>query len=130
EVSVGGAMPPGRSVYGASTVPAGGGGAFHLARGDTVTIVNDAGTQVVDFWCLSLEGEAEYLSMGHCREVLAKLFFEPGDVLISNRYTPLLEYLEDTAGGRHDTLIAACSEEMYLRFGRGKGHPSCASNFA
>ncbi|MGE0212961.1 MAG: DUF1989 domain-containing protein [Parvibaculaceae bacterium] len=115
--------------YGTFRVPAAEGAAFRLARGDTVQVINESGSQVVDFWCLSLENEAEHLSMGHCREVLGKIFFDPGDVLISDRYAPLLEYVADTAGGRHDTLIAACSEEMYLRFGREKGHPSCASNF-
>jgi uncharacterized protein YcgI (DUF1989 family) len=115
--------------YGHFTVPAKEGAAFALASGDRIGIVNDSGTQVVDFWCLSRAAEFEYLSMGHCREVLGKIFFDPGDVLISNRYSPLLEYGEDTAGGRHDTLIAACSAEMYRRFGREEGHPSCASNF-
>ncbi|AZO68081.1 urea carboxylase-associated family protein [Mesorhizobium sp. M6A.T.Cr.TU.016.01.1.1] len=105
------------------------GSSFRLDKGDSIRIVNDNGTQVVDFWCISLTGEAEYLSMEHCREVLGKIYYEPGDVLISNRYTPLLEYVADTAGGQHDTLIAACSAQMYVRFGREDGHPSCASNF-
>jgi uncharacterized protein len=115
--------------YGTFKVPAAEGAAFRLASGDIMQVINESGTQVVDFWCLSLETEAEHLSMGHCREVLGKIFFDPGDVLISDRYAPLLEYVGDTAGGRHDTLIAACSEEMYLRFGRERGHPNCAANF-
>jgi uncharacterized protein YcgI (DUF1989 family) len=115
--------------YGHFTVPTKEGAAFFLSSGDRIDIVNDSGTQVVDFWCLSRADDGEYLSMGHCREVLGKIFFDPGDVLISNRYNPLLEYREDTAGGHHDTLIAACSADMYHRFGREEGHPSCASNF-
>jgi uncharacterized protein YcgI (DUF1989 family) len=115
--------------YGRFTVPAKEGAAFALSGGDRIEIVNDSGTQVVDFWCLVPDGNAEYLSLGHCREVLGRIFFDPGDLLISNRYRPLLEYQEDTAGGHHDTLIAACSEEMYRRFGREAGHPSCAANF-
>lgn len=115
--------------YGRCVVPAKEGTSFALSSGDRIEIVNDSGTQVVDFWCLALGSEPEYLSLGHCREVLGKIFFDPGDLLISNRYRPLLEYREDTAGGRHDTLIAACSEAMYRRFGRDAGHPSCAANF-
>ncbi|MGH6883296.1 DUF1989 domain-containing protein [Hypericibacter sp.] len=117
------------SSYGRFVVPAREGAAFALSQGDRIEIVNDNGTQVVDFWCLIPSREPEYLSVGHCREVLGKIFFDPGDVLISNRYRPLLEYREDTAGGHHDTLIAACSEAMYRRFGREAGHPNCAANF-
>ncbi|CAH2904692.1 MAG: hypothetical protein PPHEMADM_5563 [uncultured Paraburkholderia sp.] len=109
-------------------VPAKSGRSVRLKEGDVVQIINDAGTQVVDLWAIALEGEFEYLSMEHCREVLGKVYFEPGDTLISNRYASLLEYVSDTTDGRHDTLIAACSEQMYVRFGRGPGHPSCASN--
>ena len=115
--------------HGRFVVPAKEGASFALSSGDRIKIINDSGTQVVDFWCLSSAGDFEYLSLGHCREVLGKIFFDPGDVLISNRYRPLLEYGEDTGGGLHDTLIAACSQDMYVRFGREEGHPSCASNF-
>ncbi|HQY73276.1 MAG TPA: urea carboxylase-associated family protein [Aestuariivirga sp.] len=111
------------------TVPAKEGRFARLKEGDTIRIINDEGTQVVDFWCIALDGKVEYLSMEHCREVLGKVYFEPGDTLLSNRYTPLLEYVSDTSGGRHDTLIAACSSQMYIRFGREHDHPSCSSNF-
>lgn len=105
------------------------GRSVRLNEGDFIRVINDEGTQVVDFWCIALDGEAEYLSMEHCREVLGKIYFEPGDVLVSNRYIPLLEYVSDTADGKHDTLIAACSSRMYVKFGREPGHPNCASNF-
>lgn len=110
-------------------IPAREGRSVQLNEGDAIRVINDEGTQVVDFWCIALDGNYEYLSMEHCREVLGKVYFEPGDRLLSNRYTPLLEYVSDTAGGRHDTLIAACSAEMYIRFGREAGHANCASNF-
>lgn len=111
------------------TVHGGDGAGFRLRRGDEIIIVNESGTQVVDLWCVSADGLTEYLSMDHCREVLRKVYYEPGDVLISNLYTPMLQYLADSSGGKHDTLIAACSSEMYRRFGQGDDHPSCASNF-
>lgn len=111
------------------TVYAGCGAGFNLARGDEIIVINESGTQVVDFWCISSDAEGEYLSMEHCREVLRKIWYDPGDVLISNRYTPMIEYVADSSGGKHDTLIAACSTEMYRRFGHGDNHASCASNF-
>lgn len=111
------------------TVLAGRGAALPVRAGDEVAIVNVSGTQVVDFWCLPHSSPQEYLSLEHCREVLGKIYFTPGDVLISDLYAPILDYVADTTGGLHDTLIAPCNPEMYRRFGRSGDHPSCADNF-
>lgn len=110
-------------------VQAGKGGQVSVRAGDEVTIVNVSGTQVVDFWCLPKSSPQQYLSLEHCREVLNKIYFAPGDVLVSDRYEPVVDYVADTTGGLHDTLIAPCNPEMYRRFGRPDGHPSCAGNF-
>lgn len=111
------------------TVLAGQGAALQVSAGDNVAIVNVSGTQVVDFWCLPQSSPQEYLSLEHCREVLGKIYFTPGDVLISDRYVPIFDYVADTTGGLHDTLIAPCNPEMYRKFGRSADHPSCAENF-
>ncbi|WP_119273392.1 DUF1989 domain-containing protein [Taklimakanibacter deserti] len=111
------------------TVLAGRGAAVAVGEGDEVAIVNVSGTQVVDFWCLPESARQEYLSLEHCREVLGKIYFAPGDVLISNLYVPVIDYRADTTGGLHDTLIAPCNPEMYRKFGRSADHPSCAGNF-
>jgi uncharacterized protein len=111
------------------TVFAGQGAALKVSAGDNVAIVNVSGTQVVDFWCLPQSSPQEYLSLEHCREVLGKIYFTPGDVLISDRYVPIFDYVADTTGGLHDTLIAPCNPEMYRKFGRSGDHPSCAENF-
>jgi uncharacterized protein len=71
----------------------------------------------------------ERLSLDRCREVLERLWFIPGDTLISNAYTPLVRIIEDTSPGRHDTLIASCSAEMYRRVGAGDSHRNCEDNF-
>lgn len=110
-------------------VPAGQGAAVPVRAGDEVTIVNVSGTQVVDFWCLPRSSPQEYLSLEHCREVLGKIYFAPGDILISDRYLPVFDYVADTTRGLHDTLIAPCNPEMYRRFGRPGDHPSCTGNF-
>ena len=111
------------------TVLAGRGAAVHVRAGEQVAIVNVSGTQVVDFWCLPTSSPQEYLSLEHCREVLGKIYFTPGDALISDLYAPIFDYVADTTGGLHDTLIAPCNPEMYRRFGRSGDHPSCAGNF-
>ena len=111
------------------TVLAGHGAAIPVRAGDKVDIVNVSGTQVVDFWCLPESSPQEYLSLEHCREVLGKIYFAPGDVLVSDRYAPVLDYVADTSGGMHDTLIAPCNPDMYRKFGRSADHPSCVGNF-
>jgi uncharacterized protein YcgI (DUF1989 family) len=117
------------STFDRITVAAGKGAQIPTAEGDEVAIVNVSGTQVVDFWCLPRSSPQEYLSLEHCREVLSKIYFAPGDVLVSDRYVPVLDYVADTTGGQHDTLIAPCNPQMYKKFGRGPDHPSCTGNF-
>jgi len=112
------------------TVPAGEGLAVPLAAGGRLRVVNSHGTQVVDTWAFVADDPWELLSMEHCREVLQRIVFEPGDVLLTNRYRPILEIVADTSPGGHDTLIAACSRPMYARAGAGEDHANCADNLA
>jgi len=104
------------------------GAAFALRKGQRLRVINSHGTQVVDSWAFA--SSSEYLSLEHCREVLQKLFFETGDLLLTNLYRPILTIVQDTSPGRHDTLIAACSRPMYERAGRGNDHANCADNLA
>ena len=113
-----------------AVVPAAQGFALNLSAGDRIAIINTHGTQVVDTWAFATDGGQDFLSMEHCREVLQKITFGPGDILITNRYRPILEITHDTSGGGHDTLIAACSGAMYERAGAGSEHPNCAANLA
>lgn len=116
------------SQNGAVIVRAATGAGFTLSQGDEIDILNTSGTQVVDFWCIARGERIEYLSMEQCREVLAKIYYDPGDVLLSNHYTPMVLYVADTSAGGHDTLIPACNIHMYRRFGRDDEHPSCEAN--
>ena len=45
-------------------------------------------------------------------------FRKIGDVLRTNRRRPILTLIEDTSGGVHDTLIAACDRYRYAFLGR------------
>ncbi len=38
---------------------------------------------------------------------------QAGDVLVTGRRMPILTFMEDTGPGVHDTLVAACSHELY-----------------
>jgi uncharacterized protein YcgI (DUF1989 family) len=113
-----------------ATVPAARGYALGMTKGDRLRITNTTGTQVLDTWAFATDGQDDLLSMEHCREVLQKITFDTGDILVTNLYRPILEILDDTSGGGHDTLIAACSAAMYARSGAGNDHPNCAANLA
>ena len=89
------------------TIPAGRGAAARLRAGQHVRVINTRGTQCVDTWAFVADDVSEFLSMEHSRSILEKIHFEPGDVLATNRYAPLLEIVADTSPGGHDTLIAA-----------------------
>lgn len=110
------------------TIPAGEGKALRAEAGQHIRVVNTHGTQVVDTWAFPRDERGEWLSMEHSREVLQRILFEPGDVLITNRYRPILTIVRDDSPGEHDTLIAACSRSMYEHVGAGSDHASCADN--
>jgi uncharacterized protein YcgI (DUF1989 family) len=111
------------------TVRAGTGRAFTLAAGERIRIVNTHGGQVVDTWALCAPDGAEWLSMEHTRTSLSRLVPRLGDALYTNLRHPLLRLVEDTTGGVHDTVIAACDGERYRELGWDGAHANCCDNF-
>jgi uncharacterized protein YcgI (DUF1989 family) len=109
-------------------IPQGRATMVEIDAGQRVRIVNHLGQQVVDTWVFARRSGAEFLSMEHNRGKLYKLFFEPGDVLISNLRRPLVEITADTSPGRHDTLCSSCDAGSYEEYGQGKNHPNCRAN--
>jgi uncharacterized protein len=66
--------------------------------------------------------------MEHSRPYYMKLRPEVGDTLVTNRRQPILTLVEDTSGGAHDTLIAACDQPRYALLGVTEYHDNCADN--
>ncbi|MGI9415611.1 MAG: DUF1989 domain-containing protein [Hyphomicrobiales bacterium] len=110
-------------------IPARTGHAVKLDAGQCVKVINTHGSQVVDTWALNAGDPSEYLSMEQTRRMLFKLGPGEGDTLYSNRRNDMLVLDEDTAGVPHDTLIAACDEWVYEKYGFPPGHASCQENF-
>lgn len=110
-------------------ITGGHGSAVSVGTGSVFKIANPHGTQVVDFWAHNSGDLSEYLGLGQCREVMERIYFGPGDTLISNRYNPMLTIVADDTGIRHDTLIAPCSSAMYQFLGSAPEHRSCTSNY-
>jgi uncharacterized protein YcgI (DUF1989 family) len=122
-------MADGFEITGRGEIPIGRATIIEVGAGGRFRIVNHLGQQVVDTWILVAGETDEFLSMEHCRGKLYKLFFEPGDVLISNLRRPLVRIAADTSPGRHDTLCSSCDSGSYEEYGQGPGHPNCRANF-
>jgi uncharacterized protein YcgI (DUF1989 family) len=111
-----------------STIPARKGKAAYLRQGERVRLVNTHGQQVVDTWAFSRADMGEYMSMEHTHTQLSKILPTTGDTLVSNRRRPILSFVEDTSGGVHDTLAAACDRWRYEILGVKGHHDNCADN--
>ena len=110
-------------------IPARSGKALALEKGRAVKLVNTKGSQVVDTWALNRLDTSEYLSVEHTRRMLYRLFPEKGDMLYSNRRTPLLVLEDDTSPGQHDMLLACCDKWLYQHYGCAPGHANCRDNY-
>lgn len=110
------------------TIPARRGKAVRLARGRSVKVINTHGRQVVDTWAFNGANVAEFMSMEHSRPSFMKLRPAVGDAFISNLRRPILTLAEDTSGGVHDTLMAACDNARYGLLGCTEYHDNCADN--
>jgi uncharacterized protein YcgI (DUF1989 family) len=110
-------------------IPTGRASILPLEAGERLRIVNHLGQQVLDTWAFAAGNLGEYLSMEQCRGRLYKLFFEPGDLLLSSLGRPILRFVADTSPGRHDTLCSACDSASYEAQGLSATHPNCTDNF-
>jgi uncharacterized protein len=109
-------------------IPARKGKAARLGQGQIVKIVNTEGQQVVDTWAFSAADLAEFMSMEHSRVALGHIIPAVGDALVTNKRRPILTMVEDTSGGVHDTLFAACDRWRYERLGYPGYHDNCTDN--
>ena len=109
-------------------VPAMSARAVRVGANRRVRVVNTEGGQVVDTWAFCSEDAAEHLSMAHSRSATYRIYFRVGDVLVTNRFRPILRITEDTSPGRHDTLHAACSAGSNRFFGAPSPTPNCEDN--
>ena len=93
-----------------------------------MTVVNTHGEQVVDTWAFNRVDLGEFMSNEHTRAHSLHLVPKPGDVLRTNKRRPILTFIEDTSGGVHDTLIAACDRYRYAFLGVEGHHDNCTDN--
>jgi len=111
-------------------IPARRGKATRLPAGQRIRIVNTYGQQVVDTWAFAAADLGEFMSMEHTRIAIGRIIPGVGDTLVTNRRRPILTLIEDTSGGIHDTLVAACDRWRYELLGCVGYHDNCTDNLA
>jgi len=109
-------------------IPARRGKAARVAKGQIIRVINTHGDQVVDTWAFNADNLGEFMSMEHSRPHMLKVSPVVGDVLRSNIRRPIMTLIEDTAGGVHDTLMAACDRHRYAFLGVEGYHDNCTDN--
>ena len=113
-----------------TTIPARGGKAAFIEAGQHVKVINTHGQQVVDTWAFNQSDLEEFMSMEHSRTALGRIMAHVGDSMVTNHRRPILSVVEDTSGGIHDTLLAACDRYRYELLGCPEYHDNCTDNLA
>jgi uncharacterized protein len=111
-------------------IPARRGKAVRVRSGQTIKVINSRGQQVVDTWAFNADDLVEFMAMEHSRVTLGRIIPGIGDRLVTNRRRPILTLVEDTSGGIHDTLFAACDRWRYELLGCTEYHDNCTDNLA
>jgi uncharacterized protein YcgI (DUF1989 family) len=112
------------------TIPPRRGKAAFVRQGQTIKVINTHGQQVVDTWAFFRNDLGEFMSMEHSRATHRHMIPQVGDALLTNHRRPILTLLEDTSGGIHDTLMAACDRYRYEELGCTGYHDNCTDNLA
>ena len=112
------------------TIPARRGKAAFVTAGQHVKVVNTGGQQVVDTWAFGRDDLTEFMSMEHSRTAIGRTMPALGQSMVTNRRRPILSLVEDTSGGIHDTLLAACDRYRYELLGCAEYHDNCTDNLA
>ena len=111
-------------------IPARRGKAVQVKKGQKVKVINTRGEQVVDTWAFNAANLREFMSMEHSRVAIGRIIPGIGDTLVTNKRRPILTMIEDTSGGIHDTLFAACDRWRYELLGCVEYHDNCTDNLA
>lgn len=120
----------GAPASGAMEVAPRSGTAFELKKGDVLRVIDPEGGQVSDMLAFMAADPREAISNGRTFDYEEKIRLTTGNILWSNRSTPMLEIIEDIVG-THDFLLTPCSEATFRHFYRDKPvHRGCFGNLA
>lgn len=109
-------------------IPACSGIRIDVKQGQTITVIDMEGGQVVDFFAKVTNSQNEFLSTGVTIDCNESLKLKIGDIIYTNLYHPMMRVLSDDVG-EHDLLHPCCRPEMYdFFYHNGKGPPNCFDN--
>lgn len=109
-------------------IPACSGKKIDVLQGQSITVVDLEGGQVVDFFAEVTGNRDEFLSTGVTIDCNESIRLKVGHYIYTNLYHPMMEVLEDDVG-EHDLLHPCCRPEMYdFFYHNGNGHPNCLDN--
>lgn len=101
---------------------------INVSKGQTITIIDVEGGQVVDFFAEIKDNPDEFISTGVTIDCNMSLQLHTGDNIYSNLYKPMFKVIYDDVG-KHDLLHPCCRPEMYdFFYNNGAGHPNCLDN--
>ncbi|HSM83351.1 MAG TPA: DUF1989 domain-containing protein [Nodosilinea sp.] len=103
--------------------------AYPVAAGQSIQIIDVAGSQCSDFLAFGGQGYSDPLDAAVTRTLTGLAVPQAGlpSKLFSQAMQPLGEVVQDTCG-RHDSFLLACTARYYEDAGY-PGHPSCSDNF-
>jgi len=109
-------------------IPACSGEKINVKKGQTITVVDVEGGQVVDFFAEAAGNQGEFLSTGVTIDCNESLRLNVGDTIYTNLYHSMMAVVADDVG-EHDLLHPCCRPEMYdFFYHNGDGHPNCLDN--
>ena len=109
-------------------IPACSGKRIEVKQGQTITVIDIDGGQVVDFFAEITGNAKEFLSPGVTIDCNESLHLQVGDTIYTNLYRPMLKVIADDVG-EHDLLHPCCRPEMYdFFYHNGTDHPNCLDN--
>jgi len=114
----------------AITIPARKGKAAFVAEGQGIKVINTHGQQVVDTWAFRRDDLNQFMSMEHSRTAIGRTMPVLGQSMVTNLRRPILSLVEDSSGGIHDTLLAACDRYRYELLGCTEYHDNRTDNLA
>ena len=95
-----------------------------VKQGQSITVIDIEGGQVVDFFAEADGNENEFLSAGVTIDCNESLKINVGDIIYTNLYHPMMEVMFDDVG-EHDLLHPCCRPEMYdFFYHNGEGDTS------
>ena len=109
-------------------IPACSGKRIDVKQGQSITVIDVDGGQVVDFFAEVTDHPDEFLSTGVTIDCNESLGLHIGNIIYTNQYRPMMKVIADDVG-EHDLLHPCCRPEMYdFFYHNGEGHPNCYDN--